>query len=197
MNEQTEQVRNRWNRAARVYDQGERLQRLVMGDARARLCAQAEGSALEVAVGTGLNLGHYPPGVELTGVDLSPGMLARARARAAELGRQAELAVGDARDLSHADGSFDTVVCAMALCEIPGQRRALAEMWRVLRPGGRLLLVDHIEYTRWPFPALEARNELPRRRPRAVAAEVGFAIEDHGRTALGFVEHVVARRRDD
>lgn len=177
------------------YDRGESLQRLVLGGTRSRLCGRAEGRVLEVAVGTGQNLGYYPPGVELTGVDLSPGMLAEARARAAGLGLRAELAEGDAHDLAFGDGSFDTVVCTMALCEIPDQRRALAEMRRVLRPGGPLLLIDHIEYTRWPFRLAEARKERPRRLPRAVAAEAGFEVREHGRTTLGFVEHVVARRR--
>ncbi|GHC77662.1 ubiquinone/menaquinone biosynthesis methyltransferase [Nocardiopsis terrae] len=195
MDERTEQVRRRYDRMSGGYDRGESFQRFVVGGARSRLCGRAEGRVLEVAVGTGQNLGYYPPGVEITGVDLSPGMLARARARAAGLGSRAELAEGDAHDLAFGDGSFDTVVCTMALCEIPDQRRALAEMRRVLRPGGLLLLIDHIEYTRWPFRLREARRERPRRLPRAVAAEAGFEVREHGRTMLGFVEHVVARRR--
>lgn len=194
MDERTEQVRRMYDRASGGYDRGEPLQRFVVGDARARLCGRAEGRVLEVAVGTGQNLGHYPSGAELTGVDLSPGMLARARARVAGLGLRAELVEGDAQNLAFADGAFDTVLCAMALCTIPDQRRALAEMRRVLRPGGLLLLIDHIEYTRRPFRGREARKARPRRLPRAVAAEVGFEVEEHGRIALGFVEHVVARR---
>lgn len=194
MDERTAQVRRRYDRASGNYDRGEPLQRFVIGDVRARLCGRAEGRVLEVAVGTGQNLEHYPSGVELTGVDLSTGMLARARARAAGLGLRAELAEGDAQNLAFGDRAFDTVLCAMALCTIPDQRRALAEMRRVLRPGGLLLLIDHIEYTRWPFRGREARKERPRRLPRAVAAEAGFEVEEYGRIALGFVEHVVARR---
>ena len=194
MDERTEQVRRMYDRASGGYDRGERIQRFVIGDTRPRLCGRAEGRVLEVAVGTGQNLGHYPPGVQLTGVDLSPGMLARARERAAGLGLRAELVEGDAQELAFADGAFDTVLCALALCSIPDQRRALGEMRRVLRPGGLLLLVDHIEYTRWPLHWREARKERPRRLPRAVAEEVGFGVEEHGRMALGFVEYVVARR---
>ncbi|MDE3720678.1 methyltransferase domain-containing protein [Nocardiopsis sp. N85] len=194
MDERTEHVRDDWNRMAAGYDRGERLQRLFMGRVRARLCGAAEGRTLEVAVGTGHDLPYHPDGVELTGLDLSPAMLAAARRRATALGRPVTLVEGDAQDLPFGDGDFDTVLCALALCAIPDQRRALTEMHRVLRPGGRLLLVDHIEYTRWPMRLREARKERPRRLPRAVAEEVGFAVDRHDRTALGLLELVVAHR---
>lgn len=194
MDERTERVREDWNRMAAGYDRGERLQRLLLGGVRARLCRRARGRTLEVAVGTGHDLPYYPDGVELTGVDLSPAMLAAARRRAAALGRPVALVEGDAQDLPFADGDFDTVLCALALCTIPDQRRALAEMHRVLRPGGLLLLVDHIEYTRFPWRRYEARKELPRRLPRSVAREVGFAVDRHDRSVLGFLETVVAHR---
>ncbi|MEU0242216.1 class I SAM-dependent methyltransferase [Nocardiopsis sp. NPDC006198] len=194
MDERTERVRGDWNRMSGRYEQGARLQEAVLGGVRARLCAPAAGRVLEVAVGTGRNLAHYPAGAEVIGVDLSPAMLEHARARASALGVDAVLREGDAQELSFADGEFDTVVCALALCTIPDQRRALDEMHRVLRPGGRLLLVDHVDYTRWPFRLREARKEHPRRLPRAVAAEAGFTVDSHDRVALGFVELVAAHR---
>ena len=193
MDERTARARGDWDRLASLYDRQERFQRLLIGGARTRLCAQARGRVLEVAVGTGHNLPYYRDGVDLTGIDLSPVMLGRARERAARLGLRAELSEGDAQALRFAEASFDTVVCAMALCVIPDQRRALEEAGRVLRPGGVLLLVDHIEYTRWPGRLREERRPHPRRLPRAIAREVGFAIVEHGRTGLGLVEHVVAR----
>ncbi|MFD6950953.1 methyltransferase type 11 [Nocardiopsis sp. TSRI0078] len=194
MDERTERVRGQWNRMARGYDRGERVQRLVLGGTRARLCGRARGRVLEVAVGTGHNLRYYPEDVEVTGVDLSPGMLEGARARAAELGVGARLREGDAQDLPFGDGEFDTVVCALALCAIPDQYRALSEMHRVLRPGGLLLLVDHVEYTRWPLRAREARKDRPRRLPRHVAVDAGFVVDHHDRTGLGFIERVIAHR---
>ncbi|MFY7065574.1 class I SAM-dependent methyltransferase [Nocardiopsis changdeensis] len=194
MDEHTERVRGDWNRMAAGYDRGERVQRLVLGGTRARLCGLARGRTLEVAVGTGHDLPYYPDGIELTGLDLSPAMLARARRRAAALGRPVTLVEGDAQEMRFDDGAFDTVLCALSLCAIPDQRRALAEMYRVLRPGGRLLLVDHIEYTKAPWRRREARKERPRRLPRAVALEVGFEVDRHDRTALGFLERVVAHR---
>ncbi|MFD3687179.1 class I SAM-dependent methyltransferase [Nocardiopsis sp. NPDC058631] len=194
MDERTERVRGDWNRMSQRYERGARAQDLVFGSTRARLCGRARGRVLEIAVGTGQNLAHYPDGVEVTGVDLSPAMLAHARARASALGLDAVLREGDAQELAFADGAFDTVVCALALCTIPDQRRALDEMYRVLRPGGLLLLVDHVEYTRWPLRLREARKEYPRRLPRAVAAEAGFTVDAHHRTALGLVETVTAHR---
>lgn len=194
MDERTERVRREWDRAATFYDRQERLQRLLLGRTRARLSARARGAVLEVAVGTGHNLAYYPDGVELTGVDLSASMLGRARERAARLGLRAALVEGDAQALGFADATFDTVVCAMSLCVVPDQHRALTEMRRVLREDGMLLLVDHIEYTRRPFRGRELRKPHPRRLPRDVAQEVGFTVLEHGRTGFGLVEHVVARR---
>jgi len=71
-------------------------------------------------------------------------MLEIARKRADELGVDADLREGDAQQLPFPDTSFDTVVCTLSLCNIPDNRRAIAEMKRVLRPGGRLLLLDHV-----------------------------------------------------
>ncbi|WP_190318373.1 methyltransferase domain-containing protein [Nocardiopsis listeri] len=92
------------------------------------------------------------------------------------------------QDLRFADATFDTVVCALAFCVIPDQRRALERMLRVLRPGGLLLLLDHIEYTRWPMRRKEERKTHPRGLPRTIAQEVGFTVLEQdgvGRRALG------------
>jgi ubiquinone/menaquinone biosynthesis C-methylase UbiE len=110
-----------------------------------------------VAVGTGRNLAIYPADVRLTGIDLSPRMLDRARDRAAALGRDVELRVADAQDLPFADEVFDTVVCTLGLCSIPDERAAVREMHRVLRPGGRLLLLEHV---RSPIRAVRIGQEL-------------------------------------
>lgn len=196
LDETTAHTRRKWDRMAPGYDRrGGGVERWIIGDTRARLCRQARGQTLEVAVGTGRNLDHYPQDVELTGVELSPRMLARARERAARLGRTAELREGDAQKLPFGDQSFDAVVCTLALCAIPDQRAAVAEMHRVLRPGGLLLLVDHIEYTRVPLRWIEQRKARPRRRPLDIVKERGFAVERHDRLALGFFDRVVASRR--
>ncbi|KUP98346.1 class I SAM-dependent methyltransferase [Thermobifida cellulosilytica] len=193
-------TRRLWDRRAAGYDNGARAERWIIGDTRQWLCRQARGRVLEVAVGTGRNLAHYPDGVtEVVGIDLSPNMLARARTAAARVGFPVELHEGDARNLPFPDADFDTVVCTLALCEIPGQAAALAEMHRVLRPGGRLLLVDHVEYARAPFRWIEPlrarrRGTAPRRRPVDVARDQGFVIDRHEPLALGFFDRVAAHR---
>jgi ubiquinone/menaquinone biosynthesis C-methylase UbiE len=136
--------RRYWDRQARGYDRKlARAERSLLAGGRAWVCGQASGDVLEVAIGTGRNLPFYPPDVRLTGIDLSPGMLARAGQRAEELGRAVDLRVGDAQALELPDVSFDTVVCTLSLCCVPDDRAAVAELCRVLRPGG-LLLLDHV-----------------------------------------------------
>jgi ubiquinone/menaquinone biosynthesis C-methylase UbiE len=125
------------------------------GDSRPWVCAQATGHTLEVAVGTGLNLPFYPAGVEQNGIDFSPAMLGVAQARARQLGRLVDLQEADAQALPFPAASFDTVVCTFALCAIPDERCAASEMIRVLRPGGLLLLADHIAGATWPVRAIQ------------------------------------------
>jgi Methyltransferase domain len=145
LTKETERIRRIWEKQAPRYDRSVALwEKILFGDGRWWVCSQIHGEVLEVAIGTGLNLAFYPDGVRLTGVDLSPAMLGIARQRARELGMEVDLREGDAQGLSFPDESFDTVVCTLSLCGIPDDRKAVAEMKRVLRPGGRLLLLDHV-----------------------------------------------------
>lgn len=202
--DETERVRRIWEKEAPRYDRGIRLaERLLFGDGRAWICSRASGDVLEVGVGTGRNLPFYPDGVRLMGIDLSPAMLAIARERARRLGPAADLREGDAQALSFPDQSFDSVVCTLALCSIPDDRRAIAEMKRVLRPGGRLLLLEHVAGSspvvralQWALERLSLRFQgdyLLRRPVRHLQAE-GFAIEVDQRSKWGIVERLVARK---
>lgn len=111
---------------------------------RRRLFGQARGSVLEVACGTGENMAALPPGVQLTAVDLSTGMVALARREAQRLGlRDARVEMMDAQALDFPDASFDTVISSLATCTFPDPVRALREMARVCKPDGRILLVEH------------------------------------------------------
>src|ERR687893_1324370 len=145
LSEETGRLKRHWEREAPTYDRRMGFfERVLFGDGREWVCSRASGEVLEVAVGTGRNFTFYPQGVRLSGIDLSPAMLEIARKRAEELGVDADLREGDAQQLPFADAFFDTVVCTLSLCSIPDDRRAIAEMKRVLRPRGRLLLLDHI-----------------------------------------------------
>jgi ubiquinone/menaquinone biosynthesis C-methylase UbiE len=193
-----------WDRHAKKYDKEMGFwDRRLFRDNRQWVCQQASGEVLEVAIGTGLNLPYYPHDVRLTGIEYSPAMLQLARRRADELGRKVDLREGDAHALDFPDGSFDTVVCTYGLCAIPDEPKAIAEMWRVLRPGGLLLLADHVAGSSRPVRAVQRALEwvtVPQasehflRRPRDTALAVGFKIERQERFTLGIVERVAARR---
>ena len=143
--DEAEQIRRVYEREASNYDRNVKLpERLLFSGGREWVCARAEGEVLEIAMGTGLNLPHYPDGVRLTGIEFVPAMLDIARRRAVELGRPVELRLGDAQALEFEDVTFDTVVCTLSLCTIPDDRAAVAEARRVLRPGGRFVLLEHV-----------------------------------------------------
>ncbi len=126
-----------WDKSASGYDkQIAFFEKNWFTGGREWLAERARGRVLEVAVGTGRNLPHYPADVTGTGTELSPAMLAIARQRAAGLGRNADLHEGDAEHLPLGDSAFDTVVCALSLCTIPSPAAAVGEMRRVLAPAG-------------------------------------------------------------
>lgn len=106
---------------------------------------------LDCGVGTGRNIPYYPPETEVTGVDIAPEMLDRARDRANEAGRRVRLLEGDVRNLPFDDNTFDAAVATFLFCVIPDdeQPRALREVARVLEPGGRLVLLDYRLSTHW------------------------------------------------
>lgn len=134
---------------------------------RRKLLAGAEGRVLEVGVGTGFNLPHYPAGVgELVVTDELDGMLRRARLRAKRVGREIVATRAPVERLPFDNASFDTVVASLLLCTVSDQDRALAEIRRVLRPGGRYLFLEHV---RSEDPGL-ARRQDRLERPWSVIA---------------------------
>ncbi len=201
---ETARIRDLYEKEAPRYDTSMRiLERLLFKNAREWVCSRAEGEVLEIAVGTGLNLSHYPGGVQLTGIELAPAMLERARRRASDLGREADLRLGDATALELNDESFDTVVCTFSLCTIPDDRAAVSEAWRVLRPGGRLLLAEHVRSPRRAVRrgqrlldplAVRFQGDHLVREPLEHLSEQGFSVEQLERYSLGITERAVARR---
>jgi ubiquinone/menaquinone biosynthesis C-methylase UbiE len=128
-------------------------------------------------------------------------MLAIARDRARALGMDADLREASADALPFTDASFDTVVCTVSLCNIPDDRAAIVEMYRVLRPGGRLVLLDHVASDRRLVLAIERLLEpLFRRkdgdhvtrRPLPLVAAAGFSIERSQRLKAGIIERLTA-----
>jgi ubiquinone/menaquinone biosynthesis C-methylase UbiE len=138
------EIANKYDAFARFYDWAELAPELLgLARLRRRLVESATGDVLEVAIGTGKNLALYPSGSRLTGIDLSQGMLSKARRRAARAGLAATFEVMDVEHLSFADESFDAVVDTMSLCTFPDPVAALKELGRVCRSSGRVLLLEH------------------------------------------------------
>lgn len=191
-----------WDRSAPSYDkQIAFFEKIQFGGGREWLGERARGRVLEIAIGTGRNLPHYPADATVTGIELSPAMLALARQRTADLGREAVLLEGDAERLPSGDASFDTVVCALSLCTIPSPAAAIGEMKRVLVPGGRLLLLDHVGSTWPPVYAVQwlleqitirAAGEHFTRRQLPLIQAAGFQIVETERLKAGTVERIHA-----
>ena len=138
-------VARRYDRIARFYDAFEAPMDLLGGSRRrARTVGGATGRILEVGIGTGRNLDHYPPEAEVTGIDISPQMMARARQRAQRIGRSPRLDVADVEHLPYPDASFDTVIATCVFCSVPDPVAGLSEVARVTRPDGQIRLLEHV-----------------------------------------------------
>jgi SAM-dependent methyltransferase len=121
---------------AALYDSSlRRGERAGMADHRRALLAAASGRVLEIGAGTGLNLPHYPDGVDLVLTEPDAQMARRI---------DGPVVPASAEDLPFEDGSFDSVVSTLVLCTVPDPARAIGELRRVLRPGGRLLFIEHV-----------------------------------------------------
>jgi len=141
----TAATRARYDRIARMYDAMERGSERRFAPWREALWQQVRGPrVLEVGGGTGKNMPFYPPGMDITAVDLSPRMLERARTRAAREGYGVNLQEADIQALPFPDASFDTVVATFVFCSVPDPILGLGELRRVLVPCGQLLLLEHV-----------------------------------------------------
>lgn len=145
LDRETESVKRKYNRNASWFDF---MDRMAKDPVRARLIGQARGRVLEIGVGTGANLHMYDPAVttELVGVDFSPGMLAKARSKPCPV--PLTLLEMDAQRLEFADASFDTVLATCVFCTVPDPVQGLREARRVCKPGGRVLLLEHMRVDR-------------------------------------------------
>ncbi len=141
MDRETFLTRKRYNRTSKFYDW---MDRMISSDLREKTLSQATGKVLEVGVGTGKNLEYYPLDCNIIGVDLSPGMLNRAKERAKLLKHPVKLLEMDAQNLNFQNDTFDTVVATCVFCSVPDPIRGLKEIKRVCRPQGKVILLEHV-----------------------------------------------------
>ena len=139
------EVTRRYDRMARIYDIYDAPMEL-MGTRKRRqtLLGKAAGTVLEAGVGTGKNLSHYPKGVDVIGIDVSSRMLDRARGKTRSLHVSAELVEADVQDLPFDDDTFDTAVGTCVFCSVADPVKGLRELGRVVRPDGRILMLEHV-----------------------------------------------------
>ncbi len=150
---------------------------------REELLSRARGKTLELGIGTGLNVAHYPPGVDLTGVEPDAAMAEKARSRGARV------VAGDAQNLAFPDASFDTVVATLVFCSVDDWRAGLREAARVLKPGGLFLMAEHVRprgalgvaadllTPAWKLVAGGCRLD---RDPEPFFSELGLSIAERG-----------------
>jgi len=136
-----------WGRLfAAVYDRGlKATEEAGLGEMRRGLLADASGRTIDIGAGTGVNIDHFPEAVtELVLAEPGPHMARQLRGKLADSGRTAEVVTAPAEDLPFESDSFDTAVATLVLCTVPDPAGALAELARVLKPGGRLLFIEHV-----------------------------------------------------
>lgn len=136
-----------WGRAfAAIYERSlEATEEAGLRQMRRDLLSEAQGQTIELGAGTGANLDLYPETVEeLVLVEPDPHMVRRLQSKLSEAEKRVELVAAAAERLPFEDSSFDTAVFTLVLCTVPDPAGALAETARVLRPGGRMLFIEHV-----------------------------------------------------
>lgn len=181
---------------AALYDLCQRPAARVIDPWRERVAGGAEGRVLEIGIGTGLNLPFYRMDRirRLAGLEPDPHMRRRAAARAERLGVPLELVAAPAEAIPFEDGSFDTAVATHVFCTVRNPERALAEVYRVLRPGGTFRFLEHVRATddraaRWqdrltPVWRFIAAGCHPNRRTAEAIAAAGFVFDELERFEL-------------
>ena len=180
------------------------VERAAVGAWRRRLAARARGRVLEIGAGSGSQFRWYAPGTEVTALEPDAGMAARARRRAAQAVAGVSVIEGRAEELPFADEHFDVVLTAFTLCTVGEPERALAEVHRVLKPGGELLLIEHVHLPwqpgRWlqsqaaPLWAKAAGGCRLDRDTLGLVRAAGFAVVSEQPHVAGWIREVVARR---
>ena len=142
----TETARKRYDRIAPLYDMMEGFAEVLnYGRWRRLQWRKVEGTdILEVGVGTGKNFPWYPAGVEVTAIDFSQRMLERARTKSDKDKVKVRLRQMDVQNLEFGDDSFHTVAASFVFCSVPDPVRGLQEIRRVCRPGGKVILLEHV-----------------------------------------------------
>jgi ubiquinone/menaquinone biosynthesis C-methylase UbiE len=196
-------IRRLYDREAARYDriQEGRFMRWLLRGRREKAAPYAKGRLLEVGIGSGTTLALYQSGVQVTGIDISTGMLAIARTRLEQLGRDGDLREMDAQALDFPDHAFDSVAFNLCLCTIPDPARALREAIRVAKAGAPMTFLEHVRSDRmWVALPQDLLNVFSRslhdrlnQRTEALVRAAGVEVLSVERWALGAMTLIIGR----
>lgn len=195
----------KWDRASRTYDLVTWGDEQRFAPAKRRLFARMAGRCLMLAAGTGNDFRYFPPGLAIIAIDVSPAMIARAEPKGAVYAGELMLRVMDVQTLAFEDATFDTVVTACTFCSVPDPLRGLRELYRCLKPGGRLLMFEHVRSRVGPIAIVQdLMTPLSRRvgpdMNRDTVGNVlraGFELQREENVYLDIVKAIEARRPGD
>lgn len=174
-----------WDRNSAQYDFWEWGGARRHAPYKRSLFGRMQGRVLFVAAGTGADFKHFPEGLEIVPIDVSAKMLGRAAKRASVYCGHLALAQCDVQRLPFPDATFNTVATSCTLCSVPDPLKGLRELHRVLQPGGKLLMFEHVRSANWLVACVQDLMTLftrrcgpaVNRRTCESAQEVGFSIE--------------------
>ena len=173
--------------AARYDRLMEPVERAGLRERRRRLLGELGGEVLEVGAGTGLNVPAYGRASRVVALEPDPAMRRELEKKLPHARVPVEISAGNAEALPFPDDSFDAVISTLVLCSVADQRQALAEIGRVLRPGGRLVLIEHVrgdgllgaaQDALAPLHRLIAGGCSPNRRTAAAVRDAGFELDE-------------------
>lgn len=192
----------KWERISHTYDWMTWADDRRFGPAKQRLFSGMQGRCLMVAAGTGCDFRYFPSGLTVTAIEISPGMLERAQRLAVQYDGQLQLELADVQELPYTEATFDTVATSCTFCSVPDPLRGLRELFRCLKPGGRLLMFEHVRSRIGPIAILQdcmsvvARHFGPAMNRDTVANVVraGFELCRETNVYLDVVKTIEARR---
>lgn len=195
----------KYDRFSGIYDLFESpMEIMAFSKYRKRALGLARGKVLEIGVGTGKNLPYYPPGVEVVGIDVSRGMLEKAEERRKALGlKNVKFLPMDAQNMEFEDSTFDTVISTFVFCTVPDPVKGLKEAYRVLKPGGRAIFLEHMKsnsrllnvplYLMEPFIKTLLGTSMLRETQKNIE-KAGFRIEKVENLLFDIVRRIIATK---
>jgi ubiquinone/menaquinone biosynthesis C-methylase UbiE len=157
-------TQHKWDAASRNFDLFSYGDDRRLGPHKRRLFEKMQGAALMLATGTGNDFRFFPPGRSIVAIDISAKMLERAAKKAGVYEGTIELRQMDACQLEFADNTFDTIVTVCTFCSVPKPVLGLRELYRVLKPGGQILMFEHVRSRIGPLGVfLDLMTPLSRR----------------------------------